>query len=273
MERQKNESKRRAGGNTNSPAKSEKGHRKFCFTWNNYKKDSKSELIEYFNGRKNLLYIFQEETGENGTPHLQGCFKSKSPIFFSTLKKLFPIVHWEICKDWKASVKYCSKDDTRTGGCFTNMMDWERVKLNSGFDIVKACQWQLDIIKLMEEIEPDNRIIHWIWSKKGKMGKTSLARYLVDTYPNQIIYLDGKGADIKYGIQKFLENKKNNLKLAIFGFTRSKEDYVSYDAIEAIKDGIFFSGKYEAGMVRFNSPHIVVLANFPPKISALSIDR
>ena len=43
--------------------------------------------------------------------------------------------------------------------------------------------------------------------------------------------------------------------------------------MEAIKNGCFFSGKYESGMVRFNSPHILVFANEPPERTKLSQDR
>lgn len=263
--------KRRDGGNTITPSKNDKEHRRYVFTWNNYEKGDMGRMVYYFTEeRSGIEYIFQEEVGECGTPHLQGCFKSKNSIPFKTLKNRFPKVHWEVCKDWAASVKYCSKDRSRVGAMFTNIMLPEA--LESGFNLNEAADWQVGVLSLMEQ-DPDNRIIYWYWSKRGRMGKTTLARYLVDTYNNQVLYVDGKGADIKFGVQKFVENKSNRLRLCIFGFTRSKEDYVSYDAIEAIKDGIFFSGKYEAGMVRFNSPHIVVLANFPPKISALSADR
>jgi len=61
--------------------------------------------------------------------------------------------------------------------------------------------------------------------------------------------------------------------MAIFGYARSKENYISYEALEEIKDGLFFSGKYESGMVCINPPHVVVLCNFAPDESKLSKDR
>lgn len=62
-------------------------------------------------------------------------------------------------------------------------------------------------------------------------------------------------------------------KVCVFHYTRAVENYVSYEALEAIKDGIFFSTKYESGMVVFDSPHVVVFANFPPDRTQLSADR
>lgn len=85
------------------------------------------------------------------------------------------------------------------------------------------------------------------------------------------IMISGKGADIKYGITKHLEEKP--LDVALFHYVRSQEIFISYEAIESVKDGIFFSAKYESGMCLFNSPHVLVFANFMPDITKLSKDR
>ena len=36
-------------------------------------------------------------------------------------------------------------------------------------------------------------------------------------------------------------------------FTRDVEEYVSYQAIEAIKNGIFYNTKYESKMITYNT--------------------
>lgn len=47
-----------------------------------------------------------------------------------------------------------------------------------------------------------------------------------------------------------------------------------YRTIEEIKNAIFFSGKYDSGMVAsVNPPHIVVFANVAPKVKLMSRDR
>ena len=48
---------------------------------------------------------------------------------------------------------------------------------------------------------------------------------------------------------------------------------MSYIAIEGIKDGCFFSAKYEAGMCVYNPPHVMVFANKAPELTMLSSDR
>jgi hypothetical protein len=125
-------------------------------------------------------------------------------------------------------------------------------------------------MNLMEG-ESDDRSIHWLWDAKGKIGKTTIAKHLC-LKDDEIIYVNGKAADIKSCIAKRLEAGKD-LRGVIFGIPRTAQDYVSYAALEEIKDGICFSGKYESEMLMFNPPHIVVLANFPPDQSKLSMDR
>lgn len=264
-------------GNTNSTPESKivnvldtKTTRCMFFTLNNYNSNDIEALKAYFNGRKNLLYVFQEETGESGTPHLQGCFKSKSSILFSVLKGINEKIHWEKCRNWNDSVEYCSKNDTRTGKIYTNMSLKANIKDPlSGFTLHK---WQSKIIELMDK-EQDNRSVHWFFDEIGCKGKTSLAKHLCIKYPNQVLYVTGKAADVKYGVTEFVNNHSNNLKMVIFDFARSQEQYVSYQAIEEVKNGIFFNNKYESKMVVFDSPHVVVFSNFKPDKSELSIDR
>lgn len=83
------------------------------------------------------------------------------------------------------------------------------------------------------------------------------------------IYVQGKASDIKAAIVAMAVKPT----IVIFGLPRSMEDYVSYEAIESVKDGIFFSGKYESGMCLFKPPHILIFANFMPDESKLSSDR
>jgi hypothetical protein len=88
-----------------------------------------------------------------------------------------------------------------------------------------------------------------------------------------IIYVNGKAADIKAGIVSHIESGKY-VKAGIFGFPRTvTAEYVSYAALEEVKDGIFYSGKYESRMCMYNPPHIIVMANFPPDTSKMSKDR
>lgn len=64
-----------------------------------------------------------------------------------------------------------------------------------------------------------------------------------------------------------------NSNTIIIDLSRSMEDHVPYEAIEDIKNGIFFSGKYESKMIVRNNPIVIIFANFEPDTSKLSKDR
>lgn len=55
--------------------------------------------------------------------------------------------------------------------------------------------------------------------------------------------------------------------------SRQAEGALSYASIEAIKDGLVFSGKYEGGFRLFPKPHIVIFSNWYPDLAKLSLDR
>lgn len=54
----------------------------------------------------------QEEIGEEGTVHYQGCLTTPQ-VRFSAVKKIFPRAHIEVARNKKALQKYVHKTDTR----------------------------------------------------------------------------------------------------------------------------------------------------------------
>ena len=48
---------------------------------------------------------------------------------------------------------------------------------------------------------------------------------------------------------------------------------MSYEAFENLKDMIFYSGKYEGGMICGNCPHLFIFSNFHPDCEKMSVDR
>jgi len=130
-------------------------------------------------------------------------------------------------------------------------------------------EWQKDLLNIINQpVNP--RKIYWRHASDGCEGKTSFSKHICMT--RNAILLSGKVADIKDGVARHLAKHKE-LDVAIFHFVRSDEEYISYAGIESIKDGIFFSGKFESSMCMFNSPHIIIFANFAPKLNKLSKDR
>lgn len=232
--------------------------RYWSFVWNNYSVEDMATLAKVF-ASDNIEYIFGEEVAPTtGTEHLQGFIKAKS-IIRPSEKWKFPI-HWEKCKGNEIqNTNYCSKK----GKVHTNMRYVKDVIRDKG-----AFPWQQEIIDICDT-EPDSRTIHWFWEKTGNVGKTELAKHLYLKYGNKMLYVNGKSADVKCAIAQ-CDTKPE---IIIFGIPRTSQDYMSYSALEEVKDGIFFSGKYESGMVVYPIPHVFVLCNFPPEMKNLSQDR
>lgn len=65
-------------------------------------------------------------------------------------------------------------------------------------EIKEFYQWQIDIIKQLDEI-PDERTINWVYDPKGGAGKTKFSKWLLGERPGEVFYTScGKAADIKY---------------------------------------------------------------------------
>ncbi len=108
-------SKNRGVGNTKCASTPPSRSRNWFFTLNNYN-DNEIDTIYNEIFKTNLVtLVFQEEKGENGTPHLQGCTAYKNARSFDSMKKLLPRANWSKVKNLKNALAYCCKDETRNG--------------------------------------------------------------------------------------------------------------------------------------------------------------
>lgn len=111
----------------------------------------------------------------------------------------------------------------------------------------------------------DDRKIIWYVDYEGGAGKTFLTKWLLAT-KDAFVARGGKVADIAYAYK--------GQDIVVFDFTRDKEDFVNYSAIEALKDGLIASPKYESCLkLKRNPARIICFSNFRPDLSKLSADR
>lgn len=232
----------------------------WCFTLNNYD-NYNIDILKKEIETKCLDWRVQSEVGDNGTPHLQGYLQAIKPIrpmeTFSC-----KAIHWEKCRSPKHAKEYCCKEESADGKII-----WDKTPQ------LKLCTpygWQLDVIAIIEN-EADDRTIHWFWEPNGRMGKSALTKYLCAK--KMALSVSGKSNDCKYAIIAYNECNHAWPSIIIFDIPRTNADYVNYEAIESIKNGCFFSGKYESKQVLMNSPHVIIFANSPPKLHMLSLDR
>lgn len=245
-------------GNTNRRC------RKWVFTLNSHTNEDLSQCLKYLE-LDCISYIFQEEKGEEeGRLHLQGycCFKNQTR--FDTIKKKLPKAHWEVCKNPKAAMLYCQKEQE------PGLRRWHKNVIIRPQPYAKLRPWQQTLFNRLDT-PADNRKVLWYYNMDGNVGKTAFAQHVIRS-KSAAIMLSGKAGNAKYAIaSRFI--KGTPTEIVMFNFVRSQEGYISYQAIEEIKDGTFFSEKYESIMIDMVSPWVIVFANFPPDESKLSQDR
>lgn len=253
--------------NQNPARRNRNRSRGWCFTLNNHTDAETNCLVDLADNSRGAAYVFQEEVGENGTPHVQGFVHFQNQVSFSTLRQWNPRIHWERAQSVSASVAYCSDPNKRRGriwckGFTLRDRDLRIIRDDQFYD------WQRTLRDELTGIA-DMRSIVWYTDFEGGCGKTALARYLVHNVPHTLFVSTGKAADIAYQIIKATWEPK----IVCFNLPRSAENAMSYAALESCKDGIIYSGKYEGGCKIFSPPHVIVFANFMPDLNRLSQDR
>lgn len=286
MGRGKISSKSSAGvGNTKTPAKRQiSAARHWGFTLNNY---TENDILNLEKIDRSIVPIFvgQSEVGDgtpenpDGTPHLQCTFSYHEGDKRRPIQMFYELLGHKRCSFRSVKPKlmrpYCCKSDrgkdTR-GWSFIYGWKKPRPLVKMTYDLLRPEQKKIvDLFK--EPCDPlFSRDIYWIWEAKGGVGKTVLSMYFCDQM--DALVLGGKASDIFCGVAKLVADKRTP-EIFIFDIPRSSNGYISYRAIEKVKDGLFYSGKYDSDMVRFNRGHVVCFANHPPDMcdTTLSEDR
>lgn len=226
-----------------------------------------SNLSNYFHLMKH--YIFGEEYGESGkTPHIQYAITFKKKQYQSLLFQIFNKPHF--CEKMKGKFhqqSYCGKEGN------TILTNFKFPKQVIKLTKANLKDWQLEIAGRFTEPEDAlfGRKIYWFYDSEGGHGKSTLCKYFVDQ--RDALLLGGANKDCLYGLFEYININHTAPEIVIFDIPRVNKGAVSYQALEQIKNGMFFNSKYESGMVRFNSPHILIFSNAEPEYQNLTSDR
>lgn len=252
----------------------------FRFTKDKVLRETLETRLRTFEG-----YIFQEEAGkESGQLHYQGfihtkkCRKNELQAKFKYWFEELNFPHQDYlereARDHAVEM-YSQKSDTRVAGpWFGGDVKPIRPIEKWTYDMLRP--QQKTIVKAFEDkgyAGICERRIFWFWEKKGEWGKTIITKYFYDSSIFRTLPVGGKGADILCAIAKYVQLERCGPDLVIFDIPRCTLEYISYQAMEKIVDGLFFSGKYESACVRMNVPWVICFANSKPAEESLSKDR
>jgi hypothetical protein len=137
-------------------------------------------------------------------------------------------------------------------------------------------EWQPWQKELLDEISvpcKNKTQVIWYHDEEGGAGKTFLAKHLGKYHPATFFSTKASAYHVATMLAKFLEANRNHIALAIFNFTRQQEDHKIYECLESIKDGAMTAVKYVGESMFFESPHVVVFANYMPAIKKMTLSR
>lgn len=258
----------------------------WVFTLNNYTQEDEQQIQDY---DFNYIIYGHEIAPTTGTPHLQGYFQLKTKKRLEYLKKRLPNkIHLEKAYgSYDSNRQYCSKDNktyekgiptingSNLSGLYQQIIEqtkWQDVlkldgiqnHLNYAKEVwnnkplnklpkIKPRPWQQNILKLLKQMA-DDRTIHWVYDKEGGKGKTYLCKYLVAN-KDAFYFSPSKSQDILYAY--------NNQTIILYDIPRCQEDeYINWGTIEKLKDGIYFSGKFNSTTkYRQSNAHLIIFSN------------
>lgn len=126
--------------------------------------------------------------------------------------------------------------------------------------------WQREL-QLELELEPDDRMVKFIVDEAGGKGKTWFCRWMLTTRPEDVQILGiGKKHDLAYMLD-------TNKTIFLFNIGRNQMEFLSYGILEALKDRMVVSTKYQGCTKTFNKCHVVVFCNEYPDMTKLTTDR
>lgn len=257
-------------------------------------------------------FIFGQETGENGTPHLQGFFILRSKRRLNQIKALpgFARAHLEVARGSpKQAADYCKKDGNFSefgvlpagagnASSFEALREWVKTQdpaptLTDVWEVFPALAGRYPravsdcITRFGKRPElVDGALRPWQLGLNETVNGPADDRkiiFVVDEEGNI-----GKSWLTRYwltkrdGTQFMSVGKRDDLAFAVdeqsdlfvFDIPRGNMEFVQYGIFEQLKNRVVFSTKYQSKTkILANTPHVVVFCNEQPDMTKLTQDR
>ena len=234
-----------------------------------------SKLVEFFDSDDTKCAVIAKEFGKHRIhPHWQIYFELKEPVYNVRVLLSSILGHSETHLEkargtHRECVRYVYAVDKPHELGFVVYArnvdvpsDYRPHFLNFWRDW-KPRPFQAEILSMLAKT-PDRREIHWIYDTVGNSGKTILMEYLVHFHG--AIVTGTRGTDMKHAIARYREITNHEPVIVCLSLARSAIfTRQTAQTVEEIKDGIFFSGKYDSAQyAALNKPHMFIFANEGP---------
>lgn len=283
----------------------------WCLTLNNYTPSECETIATLCDGPSVDYAVVAREVSSTGTPHLQMHISFSKKLRLTAVKKLIsarvhaaerrgtPAQSSDYCKkdgDFDEYGKLPPKEGARSdlsklldalnsgstdeelhlnhGPCYAKYYKYvahhralEKAKKPFSVSDHPLREWQ-QVLNAKLNGPIDSRSIIFIVDKEGNTGKSWFSKYYATTHPETKVQImkPARAADMAYELS--YENR-----VLFIDCPRSKIEYLQYDFLEAVKDGLVFSPKYESTTKRLDNCHVVCFMNEHPDMSKLSNDR
>lgn len=287
--------------------------RRYCFTLNNWTPDDEARLVALGNSDRTKYLVYGRETGESGTPHLQGFIVFHSSVVFNTAKQLIgDRCHLEAAHGTSLQASdYCKKD----GDFFEvgdlgikqgKRNDWEAYKdwvvelgkIPTRYEIILEfpslwARYRKACIEYAEALTPAPTLAE---GEPRPGFQSDVVEYMeAAPRPREIMFVvdpdgdSGKTWLACYALthypmktQVLKIGKRDDLahvididkSLFVVDVPRGQMTFLQYSVLESLKDRLVFSPKYESCLKILRAiPTVIVFSNEMPDMTALTIDR
>lgn len=287
------------------------GSKFWCFTWNN-PDDASLPLLQQLHTERKCTYLIvgRETAPRTGTPHLQCFIAFAERQRFSDVRLLLPTCHLESCRGTpQQNREYCTKcgDYLEYGSLPSGpgrRSDWESFRdwcesqpsvpserrimeewpslwgrypsatlrmaatLSPRQNLREGAlrQWQADLCSSLDA-EPDDRGIVFVVDSVGGIGKSWFCGYLFSRRDDVQLLAAGKRDDLAFAVDV-------TKRVFLINLARGQLEFLQYSVLEALKDRMIMSPKYQSQMkILMHTPHVVVFTNEEPDLSKMTEDR
>lgn len=238
-----------------------------------YKFQTKNSRLFDFNGvHPNIRVV-------NSLTHWRNCLRylAKEDLDNEDLLEI-ETPKFDVCRVWEAgTLQEAMEENVKSASdvmaCKIAFECRPRGRLRKSFNEFEPRPWQQHVMDLLDT-EPDDRSIHWYHDPVGNSGKSLLSKYLMTTDPGSYYVVNFGGNMRDFGsIMKSALDAGWTGHAVIFDLPRQAQTKSLWEPLEAVKNGLITTVKYQGHTLTFDSPHVLVFANFLPDVTRMSLDR